>query len=248
MRLRGINLDPILASNLSKYVEIAPNSDVKSDVCFIDHCLDVANDVAELFEKTILNKIPTIVFDRDLSLSNKQIRWLLNFKNVILCEPAINCRSYFEYLPFWIDQPKNLPLIDFSHKTIDLYEMNNNSSLFYSNFLGKFPNYITGDNLNTSKLVLLYPTEKEAKIGYLPDISKILQAYCLPVIYKTHRYYHAAFPIIKTELDLQYHLELYNTANWACISTIYMGIDHYFPEMNVDNVSKKIMNLFKEIK
>ena len=111
MRLGVLNIDRVLEGHLQ----------VKYDVTHLDHVKDFPDidalyidwipgnrttptliRQAAVMDNYVKKKIPVILFDRHLRVSNKEYNWLRKFK-VFFFEPAINYRRKFRYMPVWTE-------------------------------------------------------------------------------------------------------------------------------------------------
>jgi len=177
---------------------------------------------AALIEKYV-KKTKTIIFDRYLSITNKEFDWLKKF-NVTFFEPAINNRRDFQYLPYWVDNIE----IDWSYdikKSIHLAYTHNNMEdrlkyfeKYYKQYAMLFPDKkvcYSSNILNEKKVkdyennnMIFYKSidysnvlysisidnKKNYEIGYLDEsVFKALKCGCVPLLPSEHKYFHALF-------------------------------------------------------
>lgn len=80
---------------------------------------------ASLLQTYIKSDIPIVIFDRAMSLTEKEVNWCRKF-NVCLFEPYLNSgRKYFTYLPEWVDDTEIL-IKDTDARIFDVVYYTNN--------------------------------------------------------------------------------------------------------------------------
>jgi hypothetical protein len=106
--LEGLNLDYQIIDKFD------PQNMLNVDGLFIDWVSKVSsNEVAwmkqaSLLQTHIKSDMPIVIFDREMSLTKKEVDWCKKF-NVHLFEPFLNSgRSYFTYLPEWLEDSEIL--------------------------------------------------------------------------------------------------------------------------------------------
>lgn len=94
--------------------EFDPQHPINVDGLFIDWVSKVSdNEVAwmrqaSLLQTYIKSGMPIVIFDREMSLTEKEVNWCKKF-NVYLFEPYLNSgRNGFAYLPEWANESKIL--------------------------------------------------------------------------------------------------------------------------------------------
>jgi len=205
---------------------------------------------AEILESAVKQNLITLIFDRNLSLKEKEINWLSKFNNVVLLEPALNYRQNFVYLPFGVNIPKDFDLFEKGHRD-DLYyssEFNDETKKFYEDFTGNNPEITLSENLEKSKYTVLVPSAFEASIGYLPDIQVYLKHDVIPLLHYRSKYFVLMFRelTLYNQNDLKNLINIYPAIDWALMKSLYDRIDKFFPEMKIQNVVKKIKNIVEE--
>lgn len=111
---------------------------------------------AVIIENYIKKGIPTILFDRYLSLTHKEYNWLRKF-NITFLEPAVCHRAGFEYFPFWTE-----PLQPFNYLAED---KSRNINLAYK---GDLSNRIESFEKYYKEYARLYP-EKKVAVETIPE-------------------------------------------------------------------------------
>jgi hypothetical protein len=167
-------------------------------------------------------KIPTVVFDRHLRLTNKEYNWLRKFK-VYFFEPAINYRRKFRYLPVWTEiyDIGSYPDVGFNRK-VDLGSVDDLGNKlksfeeYYIKFGRLYPrwgirynhhltsekrseyqeSYVYSSRVepNNTKCFILIGTQKAYEMGYLyPYVFDNMRQGCLPLLPQEHKYFHCLF-------------------------------------------------------
>ena len=231
---------------------------VEDDWIFVDW-LDANNSLvsdpqvfveqAEVLEKAVRAKLITVVFDRNLSLKEKEIKWLSKFDNVVLLEPALNYRKNFVYLPYWLYLPKDLKLFD--AKKEDLFyssSFNDETKLFYENFFGEYPEFTLCEDLQNCKYVILVNSTLQNNIGYLPDLQPYFKNNVIPLLHSDNKFFHSMFKelVINNNKDIKDLVGIYEIVDWALMKSLQDRINSIFPEMRVDNVIRKIKSIVEE--
>ena len=274
------NIDQVLTDVLSvKYNIIPPDGTDVADIILIDwvpdtHDADNAKQLilqVSLIKKHIKNnKVKIIVFDRYLAISSDECKWLKK-NGVILLEPALNYRKYFDYLPAWI-KPKTSSDISVE-PPIKIYDIVYNGSpsdnmphfekylltyckesTDYNNVVYSLPtNLIKTSEYNDSGLIqspfdykdakfaLLLGTPKHYRAGHLhPDLPKMLEADCIPLIPCENKYYGSMSNIVNDYLSILMYTSTYNKLYYGYLLDVYDYIDSFYPEMFVENVAKML--------
>lgn len=215
---------------------------------------------AEIVEKYVRKKIPTIIFDRFLSITYKEYIWLKRF-NVFFFEPAINNRIGFTYVPQWTE-----PIDDFwdsdyrehdKDRSIDLFYTGNldnkikSFEKYYKEYASLYPDKnivyqgtlkktyddyniksIQNINLLDVKYTILLGSPTEYRIGYLPDgFLDYMQHGILPLLPVEHRFFHGLFDtVINNEEDINFIISIIKGKNF--------GIRYIMIEQIYDNIDK----------
>lgn len=160
--------DTIFQEKLNIPVVVISNEGISSDITglFIDWVpkIPVYEDAwmaqASLLQKYIKTGIPIVIFDRGLSLTEKEVEWIKKF-NVYLFEPALNSgRHNFGYLPEWtsgyeiaIDDENREYDVVYSHHQLE-YNLKNFEKWF-KDYARLFPDkkvaYSSFDNISEFK-------------------------------------------------------------------------------------------------
>jgi len=238
MKLGTLYIDKVLEGWLPKsYDSISLDGQEdfpEIDALFIDWSKGKKNRPRILRQSAVVNnyvkkKIPIMIFDRLLCLTNREYNWLKKF-NVKFFEPALNHRREFEYLPIWTETfgLHTYPYIDMSAKDIDIGctdYLDNKLKAFEKHYVkfGKlYPNWkncyampISKEkkeeykDLNVynetfqhqrMKTFVLIGTNKAYEIGYLnTDVFNYMMSGCLPLLPEEHRYFHGVFSEVVIE-------------------------------------------------
>ena len=287
MVIGSCNVDDILVNELANYHTVVTADEwTEQDVILIDW-IPTNHKNKRYASKIILQsllvkkyaKIKTIViFDRYLSITYDEYRWLKN-KNIILLEPAINNRRNFVYMPSWIRYKSNKEIsLKAPQKTYDVMydgspsdniiefeeyllryckESSSNRKVCYNQTINdaKINEYNdsglvfdSGVDYSQSKFILLLSTLRNYRIGYLhPNISKILNANCIPLIVDKHRYYNAMSGVVNSLFCISSYTQSYDNLYWAYMTEAYDKIKEFYPEMLVENVAISIKKMLKGI-
>lgn len=212
---------------------------------------------AQIIEDYVRNKIPTVIFDRFLSMTYKEYIWLKRF-NVFFFEPALNNRIGFTYIPQW-----TVPIKDFwdsvyrenDDRSIDLfYEGNLDNKIksfekYYKDYASLYPDKIVGykgefkktyedyniksfENIHLSdvKYTILLGSPTEYRIGYLPDnFFTYMQHGILPLLPAEHRFFHGMFKniVVESEKDVSF-----------IIDSMSNGVRYVLIESIYENINK----------
>ena len=228
---------------------------------------------AALIEKYI-KKVKTVIFDGSLSLTQKQFKWLKKF-NVYFFEPVLNNRREFQYLPYWIDDMSIDSSNERSiHMACDYYNLEDRIKYFekyYRQFAKLFPDkrvcYSTSvlnkkkiedyknDNLELLDSIdysdvcyhVIIDNTKNYKTGYLDkSIFDIMGDWCVPILSKEHRYFHALFhPLVVNDVkDIDYFTSV-SGINYELIEGVFETLKKHYPEFLIYSVSDVLVNCFK---
>jgi hypothetical protein len=232
MKLGTLNIDEVLRDHLPKDYDIVSLEMSKDfpeiDALYIDWM--TGNKTAPglirqaaVMDKYARKKIPVVIFDRHLRLTNKEYNWLRKFR-VFFFEPAINYRRKFRYLPVWTEiyDLHSYPDIDLEVKDIDIGcfdDLGNKLKSFekYNVVFGSlYPKWkncyrvpvpkekkseykdlnVTGDVFSQImvKCFILIGTQKAYEMGYLyPYVFDHMRKGCLPLLPQEHKYFHCLF-------------------------------------------------------
>jgi len=193
----------------------------------------------EFLEKAVKDKRKILVFDKDLSLQDNHISYLLRKKNVILCEPAINHRREFLWLPYPIETLDDPPLRT-QEKKYDVYIPNKHSPSFtILNQIKEenYPEITSSDNYKECKCYLICDILRKSLQGYLEPVNYLLREYCLPLIYKRQRFYHYLFKdlMVYNSADLKWHIDTLQYTDYGLLKEFYERVNSNFPEMRAEN-------------
>jgi hypothetical protein len=131
MLLGTLNIEENLGRELAKDYSMHPMKGdelPKIDALFIDWIpRSKKKSPSVVLQATVVDwyvkrKVPTIIFDRFLGVTNKEYKWLRKFKTYFF-EPAINHRRKFDYLPIWTPEIYNMstyPNIKIYPREVDL--------------------------------------------------------------------------------------------------------------------------------
>jgi hypothetical protein len=194
---------------------------------------------AAIIEYYARKNIPIVIFDRYMSITNKEYIWLKKF-NVHFFEPALNNRCEFEYLPQWMPiRDKEIPKNKNNHE-FDLGFVNISSDIFlqFERYYRKFANnysdrkvvFYTHDNMDIvireldlikiekNKIkysfnnTILIDSKRNVEIGYMrDDLYYLLNDNILPLLPRENKYFHGLFKNISvTHLrDIEYFVRAF---------------------------------------
>jgi hypothetical protein len=232
MKLGTLNMDKVLEGYLPKsynVISLEGTSDFPEvDAVFIDWSKGKKNRPrmarqAAVVDRYVKKKLPVMIFDRLLSITQREYNWLKKF-NVRFFEPALNYRRNFDYLPIWTETYDlySYPEINIDAKDIHLgchdYLDNKLKAFekYYVQFGKLYPNwrihyvmpipnekkeeyrdlnveYLTYD-WQRMRTFILIGTNKAYEIGYLnPDTFDYMKMGCVPLLPQEHRYFHGLF-------------------------------------------------------
>jgi hypothetical protein len=147
MLLGTLNIEENLGRELAKDYELLEMKGDKTpniDALFIDWIPRAKKKTpAVVLQATVVDhyvqkKVPTIVFDRFLGVTNKEYKWLKKFR-AFFFEPAVNHRRKFDYLPIWT--PKIYDLHTYPDIKIDGREVDLGGVDYLKNKLKSFEKY-----------------------------------------------------------------------------------------------------------
>jgi len=130
MLLGTVNIEENLGKELSKDFDLITMKGEKPniDALFVDWIpRSKKRSPSVVLQATVVDwyvkkKVPTIIFDRFLGVTNKEYKWLKKFKTYFF-EPAINHRRKFDYLPIWTPEIYDMvtyPNIEVKGREVDL--------------------------------------------------------------------------------------------------------------------------------
>jgi hypothetical protein len=276
VKLGTLNIDKVLRDHLPKDYDIVSlealgHSDFpKIDALYVDWMSGNKSAPTLIRQAAVMDnyarkKIPTVIFDRHLRLTNKEYNWLRKFK-VYFFEPAVNYRRKFRYLPVWtkiydigtfphidLDRAIDLGCIDSLGNKIKAFEK------YYTVFGSLYPKWMscytelvpereeefkelnvrnTAFKPNSVKCSILIGTQKAYEMGYLyPYVFDHMRQGCLPLLPQEHKYFHCLFSdtVIEKMGDINYILEGYNILCVPTLVDIYERVEKYYPEMKVNH-------------
>ncbi|MFW6129595.1 MAG: hypothetical protein ACOC56_00335 [Atribacterota bacterium] len=273
-KLLLLNTDSVISSAFSDEIECS--SDCKScDWLFIDW-LPVnqsSKPNEKLIDQTLAldyfinNKKPVCIYDRYLSIQNKEYNWLIN-KNVKIFEPSVILRKKSEFL-FWL--PNNIEFSKGKRNVLgyigNIYNKIGQFEKYFINFSSSFTSkdivvcvpdlqkeynssveFKQKLNHNEIYFTVLISTKHETDIGYIPDIMNIMNNGCVPLLPDEHKWLHALFNgcVIKNYNDLEYLISHTDLA-YGMIMDISENFKKYLPETKIENVIDKIYKTFSNM-
>jgi hypothetical protein len=201
----------------------------------------------EFLEKCVKEKRKVLVFDRDLSLKDDHIEYLKRKKNVVLCEPAINHRRSFIWLPHPIETLVDPPL-RIQEKKYDFYipSPTHSSKTILDQIREDFYSELTfSDNYKDCKCYLICDILRRSLNGRLEPINYLLKEYCFPLIYNRHRFYHHLFTglVINDAFDLKWFIDSVQFIDYGLMKDFYTRVNTNWPEMRAENWLEKVEEL-----
>lgn len=217
---------------------------------------------AAILDKYIKKKIPIVIFDRYMCITNKEYKWL-NRYNVTLYEPAINNRIGFHYMPFPIDIDKyeSRMLNEMEEekprpRSIDIgfkgNRKNDSFDKYIISYIKKQPdkNVLYNDeNLdwNDVKWTIAIDNDENYSIGHLDyNIVEAMKYGCDVIIPKEHKYYLGLF----NNTDNSFNLIHYYVANYTgktrqhSIIARFDNMRELYPEFDMKNVAEIILSKY----
>jgi hypothetical protein len=209
---------------------------------------------AAIVDKYVKKKIPIVIFDRYMCISNKEYKWL-NKYNVKFFEPALNNRIGYEYLPFPInlDIDKLLFMEEEEERKVvlgfDGNRKNDSFEKYIVSYIKKYDNtniiYNDLNNLwNNVQWTIALDDNKNYDIGYLnPNIIEAMKQGCSVFIPNEHKYYIGMFNNVDNINDMYYFIKNYtHNMKIADIISTYDTIQKLYPEFLIENIVSKILN------
>lgn len=178
---------------------------------------------AQLILHYVKKGVKTFIFDRYLSLEEREYNWLKKY-DVSFFEPVLRGRMGFDYLPQWIEIPERKYKVFSENRTIDLAyygKLENRFSSFekyYAKFSDMYPdlnvvytdssipktkkkeyesknlNFTPKMDFNNTKRTIFIGSKEDYENGYLDEIFfEALKFGCLPLLPKEHKYFHLLF-------------------------------------------------------
>jgi hypothetical protein len=231
-----------LTTHLANHFELSNDAEcVYINWCKTASKTTLSTQVEEL-QISINNGKKIVLFDQDFSLNKDEIKYLIKYDSIVLCEPALCYRRHFEYLPFPIEQHT----VEHINKKYDFFETVS-SKVLLDEHIDVYPSVLTAKNVVECKFVIICPTAKEINIGYLEDLNKYLQVGCVPLILHEHKYFSNLnwITLHASVHDIEYVRRTYNTIHDALITAFYDNMHAHYPEMSVAAVAQKIAQLFE---
>jgi hypothetical protein len=237
MKIITVNVKEQKFNNL-----IEQSNDNKDEILFVNWLPtdtitnDVRNQVNTITD-FLHNQKQVIVFDRFSILTNDEIKFFVK-NNVILYEPVINHRKFFDYLPYWIDLPNDYPLEIFNKRKYSITFDNHQWEGI--NLLGKTIHYKQDSLCNENKYKLFINNR-------LPDVTDCIKHGTIPLLFHTNKWFHAMFTnsIIKDIKELDYYLKLYKHCAYGLMIEFNNNIKNYMPEMLIENFIENLISILK---
>ena len=270
------NLCVDMVSELSKHIEIKDmfgSSDFpKIDGLIIDW-VDKSNDnfitQAAMVEHYARESIPIVVYDRFMSVTQKEFSWLNKF-NVSFLEPALNNRKEFEYLPQWsklelvniVDGQFDLGYIGSMNRRVKLFEK------YYRKVATLWPNstikYEALDTVDDKKIdewradgvfkdlnhvydfgfTVLIDSPDNIDIGYLPNnLMEMMKYGIVPLCPIENKYFHGIFRrlVVSEPADVEYIIRCFKHLREVMIQEIFDVIEYNYPEFTIEYACDIIM-------
>lgn len=218
-----------------------------------------------IVETCIKNKIPLVVFDKNMSIKRNEYDWLIK-SNVKLFEPSVLPRRHFKYLPNWLEIRK-MPDLKFNNneKSVNIGYIGHISDRIKS-----FDEYIVNTKKINSDLSVKYNTEdviiadKEIeyeKINVLKDNISYQDVQYTVIIGNQRDYmsgrldasfiealenncipfipsknrFYNALFTASDSLWFGMYYKMYDRVYLGMIHDIYERIEKYYPEMKINH-------------
>lgn len=271
MKLATCNVSDELRTELSLSKNCGWVSQTDGDLLFVDWLPTNSNadpnkllKQVKMTEEFVKAKKPIILFDRYLSLSFKEQKFLKKSKAFFL-EPAVNYRREFTYQPCWIDIPES-----YLKMSLDNFDREKNFDIGIIGSLKgkreelektvynifdtrdcriaiedlKMDNVENDFDIRDCKVTLLLTSEKENRIGYLnPYLNDYLKAGVIPM--GGGRYFDSM--IHHNKKDLFALIDGYHLTGFGEIWHIYEAIHNWYPEMRLENTAQNIAQIGEKL-
>ena len=207
---------------------------------------------AKVIDHYVRKKIPIAIYDRFMSITNKEYKWLSKF-SVTFFEPVINHRQGFYYLPQW--QDFNSDFLEMDHtRPIDLaYKGNeiNHIQKYYKDFKNYFPDYnVVYDDFDWKdvKFYVAIDSFNSYGMGYLSEnVFEAMKNGCMVLLPYEHKYFHSMFEqdIVGTFRMMELFLKNFTqTMREDSIMGVYSQIQKYYNEFTIDNAVNMLKGVF----
>jgi len=200
---------------------------------------------------------PMVIFDRYMSITDKEEKWLKKF-NTHLLEPALDYRTGFEYMPYWLDVEHCEQRLMESHVERDIdvgFKGSRASSSFekyYIEFMRKYPDrvvfYKDDFDWERTKMTVAVDSDTNYSIGHLNYHTVNALAHgCLVIIPEEHKYCGSLFNrnVIDRIEWIDYLIDLSEDAREGAVLDVYNNIRTTFPEFDISNVAERIVRKMK---
>ena len=211
---------------------------------------------AAIINKYVKRKIPIVIFDRYMCISNKEYKWLSKY-NVHFFEPALNNRKHFEYLPFCLNNLNEEFLFDEtnSKRSIDLGFKGNRHNDSFDKFIVSYikenptKNVVYDDeniDWNDVKWTIAIDDKYNYDIGYLNNnVFDAMKCGCAIFIPMEHKYFIGmSYGIsIDDNMFMDYFIENFtHNMRIGTILSTYETIKKIYPEFTINNIVDKILS------
>jgi hypothetical protein len=200
--------------------------------------------------------VPITIYDRYMSINQKEYEWLKKFNNVKLFEPALNNRVGFGYIPHWIKPITYMVEEKDNSRSVDLgYCGSRDISSFGKYYLEYVKKYNTRsviyENVEWSNVnfTVAIGSENDYNIGYLnSNVIDAINNGCMVLCPIEHKYYVGMFyEYTVNNIDLiEYFVSLENNEmKQACLLSLYDRISNSYPEFLLENAINTLSNSLK---
>lgn len=276
-----LNTKSDLNQNLSKHFDVCVLDNVQVDKdlpdlngLFIDWISDQDEfefaHQAVIIENFIKKGIPTVLFDRHLTLSYKEFSWLNKF-NITFLEPAINNRIGFEYFPFWTEplKPFNYLIEDEPRKIDlayqgDLFDKIESFERYYKEYARLYPkrkvvfqtkpdtlahkiDEWSNHNLIQSEVdfkdvgfSIIIGSKKEYKIGYIPENLFEIMKNGCIPIFPRKHRFFGTTFDMISFDDLDYIITNWDKIRKVLIEDMFKNMLEVWPEMNISTAVERL--------
>lgn len=237
-----INLDEHLKSLLSQGINFVED-DGKSPV-FINWLGEADNEPKDLLhqvktlENFITQKRRIFLFDRDRDLREQHVKYLQEKGNIVLAEPCLLPRRGFMWWPHPIETFDDPPLKT-QEKKYDLYvpDGDMNALEMFKLIRKEIPQITYGSEYEKARCVILYYKLRDTYKGYLEPIDHYFKAYCFPIIYIRHRFFHSLFGVWVTPdiPSIRWLIMAGQNGDYGWLKDLYWRVNNWWPEMRLIN-------------
>lgn len=209
---------------------------------------------AFLTNEYIKKGVKTVIFDKHMSITDSEYKWLSKF-NTMFFEPALNNRRFFGYLPHWIGMDDN-KLLDLEETTsdrkIDLgYIGPRNIDTFekyYIEYMKKYNHRVVSYkdvDLDWKNVKCAIAIDSNYNIGHMSShVLDALSNGCMVLCPVEHKYFTSMFygNVVEEVDSIEYWIKhMTHEMRFASVLSIYKIIEERFPEFTLKYAVDKVL-------